>query len=128
MAERFANIETIVEFVKKYTPCINGETTMECVEQSIRNAPTIEVVPKELYEQILWERNIAMEQLEEYGIGFASKKKNEVEAKPVAHGKNLSTDNPTRFECSVCGCEDWDTTTCDVDVYKFCPKCGVPID
>lgn len=37
------------------------------------NAPTIEVVPKELYEQILWERNIAMEQLEEHGIGFASK-------------------------------------------------------
>lgn len=78
MAERFANIETIVEFVKKYTPCINGETTMECVEQSIRNAPTIEVVPKELYEQILWERNIAMEQLEEHGIGFAAKKKNDV--------------------------------------------------
>ena len=39
---------------------------MECVERSIRNAPTIEVVPKELYEQILWERNIAMEQLEEH--------------------------------------------------------------
>ena len=74
MTERFANVETMVEFVKKYTPCINGETTMECVERSIRNAPTIEVVPKELYEQILWERNIAMEQLEEHGIGFASKK------------------------------------------------------
>lgn len=40
----------------------------------IDDAPTIEVVPKELYEQILWERNIAMEQLEEHGIGFASKK------------------------------------------------------
>lgn len=74
MAERFANVETMVEFVKKYTPCINGETAMECVERSIRHAPTIEVVPKELYEQILWERNIAMEQLEENGIGFASKK------------------------------------------------------
>lgn len=35
MAERFANVETMVEFVKKYTPCINGETTMECVERSI---------------------------------------------------------------------------------------------
>lgn len=42
MAERFANVETMVEFVKKYTPCINGETTMECVERSIRNAPTID--------------------------------------------------------------------------------------
>lgn len=77
MTERFANVETMIEFVKKHTPCINGETTMECVERSIRNAPTIEVVPKELYEQILWERNIAMEQLEEHGIGFASKKRSE---------------------------------------------------
>lgn len=49
----------------------------ECLKEVIKrlnNAPTIEVVPKELYEQILWERNIAMEQLEEHGIGFASKK------------------------------------------------------
>lgn len=45
MTERFANVETMVEFVKKYTPCINGETTMECVERSIRNAPTIEAKP-----------------------------------------------------------------------------------
>ena len=57
MAERFANVETMVEFVKKYTPCINGETTMECVERSIRHAPTIEAkpvvhahwLPKEIY-------------------------------------------------------------------------------
>lgn len=45
MAERLADIETMIEFVKKYTPCINGETTMECVERSIRNAPTIEAKP-----------------------------------------------------------------------------------
>ena len=45
MAERLANVETMVEFVRKYTPCINGETTMECVERSIRNAPTIEAKP-----------------------------------------------------------------------------------
>lgn len=24
--------------------------------------------------------------------------------------------------------EDWDTTTCDVNVYKFCPKCGAQMD
>ena len=45
MTEKFANVETMVEFVKKYTSCINGETTMECVERSIRNAPTIEAKP-----------------------------------------------------------------------------------
>ncbi len=45
MAERLADVETMIEFVKRYTPCINGETTMECVERSIRNAPTVEAKP-----------------------------------------------------------------------------------
>ena len=51
-----------------------------------------------------------------------------IEAKPVVHGRNLSADTPSQFECSVCGCEDWDTYTCDVDVYKYCPKCGAQMD
>ena len=56
--------------------CVGGFSVFETVVPAsvIETAPTIEVVPKELYEQILWERNIAMEQLEEHGIGFASKK------------------------------------------------------
>ena len=51
-----------------------------------------------------------------------------VEAKPVVHARNLSADTPSQFECSVCGCEDWDTYTCDVDVYKYCPNCGAQMD
>ena len=51
-----------------------------------------------------------------------------IEAKPVVYGRNLSADTPSQFECSVCGCEDWDTYTCDVDVYKYCPKCGAQMD
>ena len=51
-----------------------------------------------------------------------------IEAKPVVHGRNLSADTPSQFECSVCGCEDCDTYTCDVDVYKYCPNCGAQMD
>ena len=36
--------ETLIKFVKKYTPHINGETTLECVERAIREAPTDDVV------------------------------------------------------------------------------------
>lgn len=43
--QRLIDAEETIEFVKKYTLCINGETTMECVERSIRNAPTIEAKP-----------------------------------------------------------------------------------
>lgn len=50
-----------------------------------------------------------------------------IEAKPIVHARNLSEDTPSQFECSVCGCEDWDTYTCDNDVYNYCPNCGAQI-
>ena len=43
---RYYESKTLIEFVKKYTPHINGETTKECVERAIREAPTADVVPK----------------------------------------------------------------------------------
>lgn len=43
---RYYEETALIEFVKKYTPTINGETTMKCVARSIREAPTADVVPK----------------------------------------------------------------------------------
>lgn len=43
---RYYEETALIEFVKERTPTINGETTMECVERSIREAPTADVVPK----------------------------------------------------------------------------------
>nr|DAI99246.1 MAG TPA: putative cytoplasmic protein [Caudoviricetes sp.] len=45
---------------------------------------------------------------------------------PVVHGKDLAS--PSLFHCSVCGCEDDDTYTCDVSEYRYCPNCGAKID
>ena len=45
---------------------------------------------------------------------------------PVVHGKDLA--QPSLFKCSVCGCEDDDTYTCDVSKYRYCPNCGAKID
>lgn len=45
---------------------------------------------------------------------------------PVVHGKDLAS--PSLFHCSVCGCMDSDTYTCDVREYRFCPACGAKID
>lgn len=39
----YANVDTLVEFVKNNTPNINGETAMECVERAIKEAPTADV-------------------------------------------------------------------------------------
>ena len=43
---RYYEETALIEFVKERTPTINGETTMECVERAIREAPTADVVPK----------------------------------------------------------------------------------
>lgn len=40
---RYYNAETLRDFVKQYTPHINGSTTIECVETAILNAPTADV-------------------------------------------------------------------------------------
>ena len=36
--------KSLISFVKENTPTINGETTLECVERAIKNAPTADVV------------------------------------------------------------------------------------
>ena len=43
MAEYIERYEAI-EFTKQYTPTINGETTMQCVERSLLNVPSADVV------------------------------------------------------------------------------------
>lgn len=45
---------------------------------------------------------------------------------PVVHGKDLA--QPSLFECSVCGCTDDDTYTCDATEYHYCPNCGAKMD
>lgn len=42
-------------------------------EKAIQTAPTAQVVSRGVFEQVRWERDIAMKQLEEYGINFGSK-------------------------------------------------------
>ena len=44
MMVRYYNAETLIEFVKQYTPNINGETTLQCAITAIENAPTADVV------------------------------------------------------------------------------------
>lgn len=50
---RYYEENALIEFVKQYTPTIEGETTLECVERAIRNAPAADVVPKSELEHIL---------------------------------------------------------------------------
>lgn len=40
------------------------------VMAAIRRTPTVDAVPAAAYEQVKWERDVAMKQLEEHGIPF----------------------------------------------------------
>lgn len=50
------------------------------------------------------------------------------DVQPIKHGKNLKEEYPTLFQCSVCGCEDWDTSEVNYGEYNYCPNCGARMD
>ena len=41
---KYCNVDTLLEFVKNNTPTIEGQTTLQCVERAIKEAPTADVV------------------------------------------------------------------------------------
>jgi hypothetical protein len=44
MMAEYYNKETLLDFIKKYTPNFGGTTSLQCVERSIEQAPTVDVV------------------------------------------------------------------------------------
>ena len=90
--------------------------------ESIDEQPTIEAVPKSYVDQIRWERDIAIEQLNEIGCSFGQKMddvKRRLEAVPVVHGGWAAQDEGlTKFMCSICKGKNYGGHE------KFCPNCG----
>lgn len=41
---KYYNADTLLEFIKNNTPTIEGQTTLQCVERAINEAPTADVV------------------------------------------------------------------------------------
>ena len=60
--------------------------------EMIDNAPTIDVVSVGVLEQYKWERDVAISQLEELGIGFGQKKPDMVEVVRCKDCKYWGTD------------------------------------
>ena len=72
---KYYKADTLIEFVKKYTPHIDGETTLQCVITAIENAPTADV------EEV---------------------KHGEWELSKFVYGENM-TEIPLEYTCSLCG-------------------------
>lgn len=82
----------------------------------VDDTPTLDVVPRSVYEQIKWERDIAMQQLEENGIAFGAKLK---------VGKWVY-DHWCEFKCSECGYFSKSEPIRGKE--KYCPNCGCKME
>ncbi len=88
----------------------------ECYVDAIEAIPSADVVARSVYEQTVWERDIAIKQLQEdYGVGLGEKKSANIAE--VKHGKWFGT------VCSQCGNSTSYYYDCD-----YCPNCGARMD
>lgn len=87
-------------------------------EIAIGETPAADVAPRAAYEQVAWERDIAMKQLEECGIPFGGK----ADVAPVVHGRWIRCRNETK--CSNCKFIYYSNR----DDFNYCPNCGAKMD
>lgn len=124
--EMLKEILSIIEFRKQhYMDVKEYESFAKFIEQQ----PTLEVetvkhgyVPKEVLEQIQWERDVAIDQLNSYGVQFGEK----ADVQKVKHGewRGWGKGGTYNYEnygtCSVCH-EDAEIGT---KYRNYCPNCG----
>lgn len=95
----------------------------------IDKEPAADVVSKGLYEQIKWERAVALAQLEEYGVSLGQK----ADVVKVRHGRWICINKRYgEYECSVChgmdsNCSDYYGIHA-VTEQEFCPNCVAKMD
>lgn len=84
---------------------------VKAVHDVISAIPAADVVSRAAFDQVMWERDTAMEQLEEHGIPFGG----EADVEPVKHGRWLQPKSGECFcsECQTNGSPQW----------KRCPVC-----
>ena len=88
----------------------------------VDHAPTVDAILKGVYDQVAWERDLAMMQLEEHGIPFGCK----ADVHAVIHGKwYLHADgSATCNRCNTTQKYVW-----DLDHWQnYCGHCGAKMD
>lgn len=107
---------------------------MDFATKKVVDAPAADVVSKDLYEQIKWERDVALAQLEEYGVSLGEKA-DVVEVRhgrwePIMTSKTLSFYLASGWKCSCCGyeIEDKSEKLHYPKWLKYCWNCGAKMD
>ncbi len=120
---RYINTDSAVNVAKRVSPLsvVDFEKILDLV-------PTADVVEVKSIEQLKWERDTAIKQLQSYGVGLGENK----ELAEVKHGEWVQ-DQYINQECSSCGFEISDDASYELyyDCYrkpKFCPECGTKMN
>ena len=93
----------------------------------IENAPAADVVSIGVLAQVQWERDVAIDQLKSYGVGFAEK----ADVARVKHGKwfSLKKCSNAGVYCSVCRKKVYKEKYANQKLLsKYCPNCGAKMD
>lgn len=95
---------------------------------SVIYAPAADVVSLAVFEQMKWERDTALQTLEEHGIGLAQK----ADVVEVRHGEWLDAQytyfGAKRYECSLCRDDEfWKRRYIEIKE-NYCPNCGAKMD
>ena len=133
---RYIDAEKIVYWVRYVSSNgLDSDVRRVAFSDEIARMPAADVVSKEMFEQVNWERDMALKTLEEHGIGLGQK----ADAAEVKHGEWLVlaefTDNEICTQCSVCG-EEYTYKTGRIGElikncyakYNYCPNCGTKMD
>ena len=101
-----------------------AKDTRGAAQSLIDAQPTVEAVPKSYAEQIRWERDVAVGQLNEIGCQFGQKMDEVKKKLEVVHGKWIKSQSmPRSAKCSECKC--WITKHSVNELwFRYCPHCG----
>ena len=96
-------------------------------DQPITNFLQCGYVPLGAYQQVAWERDVAIDQLNSYGVQFGEK----AELQRVKHGKWFLLDECSNHGvyCSVCYKKVYKDDYANQKLKsKYCPNCGARMD
>lgn len=111
---------------------IKGRVENDPVRIAALCEPAADVVPRCVYDQTVWERDLAIHQLKyDYGVGFGEKKREDIIT--VKHGKweqqDFFDEDANVYVCSVCN-EPWTLNAGNPkeNNMNYCPCCGAKMD
>ena len=126
--KRLIEVETVIEKIRKANcaDCYscNGVLCRACLVDDfislLEDSPKVDAVSRGVHDQVRWERDVAIEQLESYGVSLGEK----AEVAKVVHGRWRFCGSDRwndDYECSNCG----KMAMCDSN---YCPNCGAKMD